>query len=508
MTEPAWTRLMRASTLVEGRPRVADTEDGSVMVVRLGRKLFACGSMCTHYGGPLAKGVIRGTAVVCPWHMAQFDLKNGRRLRPPALDDVPCYRTKVKDGRVWISGPKSARAPKPRGHRQDTFLIAGAGAAGNAAAETLRREGFTGRVLLVTPEHGVPYDRPPLSKTFLLGGTDPADLALRPKDFYADSGIELLNGRRVVRVNPVGRLAWLDHGRPVRFDRLLLATGGTPKIPRIPCGDRPGVYTLRSLADAKRILAALKGVRRVALLGSGFVSMELVSCLAGRGLEVHVITRELVPMTRTFGEEIGRWLMGLHKSNGVRFHLGASACSMAGGRRKTLTLSNGEQVQAEIVIAGLGILPAVSFLMNTGLVVDGAVPVNGRLETGIPGIFAAGDIASLEGRRVEHWAEAERMGAHAARAMLGSRAIYDGPPFFWTRQFEHSIQYAGWAPEFDRVALRGRVGGRGFLAGYYSDGRLKAVAGAGRAKEVIGLSQILADGKNVTFAAFTSRRVP
>jgi NADPH-dependent 2,4-dienoyl-CoA reductase/sulfur reductase-like enzyme/nitrite reductase/ring-hydroxylating ferredoxin subunit len=509
-----WKRVVKESALKEGVPISLETDDGKILLVRIGKRIHACGAMCTHYGGPLAEGFLLGSTVTCPWHNASFDLETGRMLRPPALEAVPCYPVKVEDGQVYVGEAKEPRAPRPRGSKKDTFVIIGAGAAGNAAAETLRREGFPGRVILITAESDIPYDRPSLSKTFLEGDVDPADLALRSEDFYKERGIRLLTGRRVTSLDVARCRVLLAQGKPIAFDKALLATGGIPRRPEIQGTELKGFHLLRSLGDARAIVAGLKKAKRVVIMGAGFIAMEAAASLRRRGLQVHVVAHGNVPMAKVFGDRVGTWLRGLHAKQGVRFHLGKTVTEVRGNRRvEAVVLSDGGRIVTDVVLAGLGIVPAVEYLKDSGLVVDGAVPVNGRLQTGCPRIFAAGDIAVVsdrrtgDKRRVEHWVVAERMGQHAARAMLGSRKPYEEPPFFWTRQFDVSVQYVGFASRFDRIAYRGVVEEGDFLAGYYQGGILKAAAGVRRPAEIAALGRLIEKGVEIPFERFKQETV-
>jgi NADPH-dependent 2,4-dienoyl-CoA reductase/sulfur reductase-like enzyme len=249
---------------------------------------------------------------------------------------------------------------------------------------------------------------------------------------------------------------------------------------------------------------AARGGKAV-ILGASFIGLEVASALRTRGLEVHVAAPEQVPLAGVFGEEIGRRVRQRQEENGVHFHLARTPREIRGsGRVGQVLLDDGTSLEAGLVVIGVGIQPAVGFLKDSGVVADGAVPVNGRFETSVPGIYAAGDIAVVpdplggEPRRVEHWVEAERQGQHAARAMLGSREPYRGVPFFWTRQFGTSLRYIGLARSFDRIAVRGEVAGDAFVAGFYLGGKLKALAGMGMAREFIRAGQILEAGGSVS----------
>jgi 3-phenylpropionate/trans-cinnamate dioxygenase ferredoxin reductase subunit len=285
---------------------------------------------------------------------------------------------------------------------------------------------------------------------------------------------------------------------------VLLATGGTPRTLSLPGAELEGVFVLRSLAHAAAIIAAAGQAKSAVVVGASFIGMEVAAALRQRNIEVHVITPDSVPMVRVFGERIGRLLQGLHQAKGVVFHTGTTPAQIVGRSRvEAVVLADGTRIATDLVVAGIGVQPAVGFLQETGLVEGGAIPVDARLATKAPGVFAAGDIAIVPGhrtgepQRVEHWVVAERQGQHAARALLGRAGAYAEVPFFWTKQYDTSIKYIGFARGYDQVAYRGTVEEGRFVAGYYQGGALKAVAGCGMTREVLALGQMLSDGKAV-----------
>jgi NADPH-dependent 2,4-dienoyl-CoA reductase/sulfur reductase-like enzyme/nitrite reductase/ring-hydroxylating ferredoxin subunit len=505
MSREQWMEAAKERGLKEGVPVAVKAGKANVLIVRAGGRICACGHECTHYGGPLSDGLLVGHVITCPWHNARFDVRDGKMVSPPALDGVISYPVKVESGAVFI-GPGKPPAPPTIGSGDDrTFVIVGAGAAGNACAETLRQEGFGGRILLITAEADGPYDRPALSKDFMAGELSRRALPLRKPDFYEGRRIELLTGRRVTEFDARARTVSFTDGGSVKFDCALLATGGMPRKADIPGADLAGFFLLRSLHDAEAITDAVAEAERVVILGAGFIGMEAASSLRSRGLEVHVVAPGRAPMEKVFGEQIGSWLQQRHEENGVRFYLGNVAKAVNGkGKVQEVLLADGTRIVTDAVVAGLGIVPAVDYIRDAGLVENGAVPVNGRLQTKADGVYAAGDIAVVpdrhtgEPQRVEHWVVAERQGQHAARAMLGSDAVYSAVPFFWTRQFGTSVKYAGFARQYDKLAVRGGIEDGDFLAGYYSSGRLKAISGVGRAQEFIALCEILKAGGTVS----------
>ena len=514
MTEPDWQKVTSEGDVKEGIPVAFKVGKEKVLLVRLEGQIHACAGECTHYHAPLEEGLLTGHIITCPWHNARFDVTTGEMVSPPALAHLRCYEVKVEDGTVYVRRTKRAK-PTPRPETEDqTFVIVGAGAAGNAAAETLRREGFAGRICLITAEADRPYDRPNLSKEYLAGTAKPGWIPLRSETFYPKRDIELMTERRVVRLDCGVRSVTFENSQSVHYDRLLVATGGRPRRLDIPGSDLEGVFTLRSKTDADQIIAALTDAQNVVVIGASFIGLEAAASLIERGLTVSVVGPEEVPLARVFGERIGKWLMGLHEKKGVEFHLGVKPAEIKGKQRvESVTLSDGSRLAADVVIVGIGVTPVVDCLSSAGLAAESGVPVDEHLKTADDWVYAAGDIAlvpyaPLARRiRVEHWAVAERQGQHAARAMMGSTEPYNEVPFFWTQQYDKSLSYAGLATSFDRIAYRGTVSGKGFLAGYYQEDKLLAVASLWRDAEFIAASEILKAGKAVTFEQFEDEKV-
>jgi NADPH-dependent 2,4-dienoyl-CoA reductase/sulfur reductase-like enzyme/nitrite reductase/ring-hydroxylating ferredoxin subunit len=505
MENNEWIRAIDEGELKEGVPAVIEVEEEKrVLLVRSEGRIYACGNECSHYHAPLSDGLLVGHVVTCPWHNARFDVRNGSLVAPPGLNGVPSYETKVEDGQVWIRLAGKGTISMPGGEDDRTFLIVGAGAAGNSAAETLRREGFAGRIVMVTREAHGPYDRTMLSKDLLSGEAPAKWLPLRGQKFYDRLNIELMTGKQVASLDPAGRSVTFADGSSMAADAILLATGGEPRTLPVPGVEKSGIYLLRSRRDAEAILGELETAKTVIVVGASFIGLEVAGALRSREIEVHVAAPEQIPLATIFGEQIGGRIKQSHEDNGVTFHLGRSVKEFAGAERVSeVVLSDGKRLNADCVIVGVGIRPAVDFLADGGLVKDGAVQVDGRLQTTAEGIFAAGDIAVVpdgrtgEVRRVEHWVEAGRQGMHAARSMLGSQESYSAIPFFWSKQYGSSLRYLGYAPEFDRIVFRGSVADKFFLAGFYQKGKLAAAATVGKARELIRLGQLLEAGKSV-----------
>ena len=457
--------------------RVGEEE---VLLVLREDEVFAIGAHCSHYHAPLVDGLVLGGEIHCPWHHASFDLATGEVLRAPALDSLPCWTVERRDGKVFVRGPRPAktRAPVPV-EASKAVVIVGGGAAGLAAAAELRRLGFAGKLVMLSAEDAAPLDRPNLSKDYLAGGAPEEWLPLRPENFYSENAIDLRLGAVAKGLDAKARRLTLADGSALEFDRLLLATGAEPVRLQIPGAELPHVRTLRSLADCREIIARATKARRVVVLGASFIGLEVAASLRARGLEVHVAAPEKIPMERVLGAEIGAFVRKLHEEHGVIFHLEDVATAID---ERRVTLKSGKSLEAELVVAGVGVRPRLELAEKAGLAMDRGVLVDAFLETSAPGIYAAGDIArwpdphSGERIRVEHWVVAERQGAVAARNMLGARETFDAVPFFWSQHYDTPINYVGHAEGWDAIEVEGDIAARDCLLRYMRDGRALAVA--------------------------------
>jgi 3-phenylpropionate/trans-cinnamate dioxygenase ferredoxin reductase component len=346
-----------------------------------------------------------------------------------------------------------------------TFVIVGASLAGAKAAETLRAEGFTGRVVLVGEETERPYERPPLSKGYL-HGKDPREKAyVHPADWYPQHDVELRLGVRATAVDPAGHTVTLDDGSELRYDKLLLATGSRVRLLDVPGADLAGVRYLRTLPDADGLLDDLRRARRVVVVGAGWIGLEAAAAARGHGGEVTVVEVDALPLRRVLGDEVAQVFAEVHRGHGVdfRFNSGVRELRGADGRLTTVVLTDGTELPADLVLVGVGIRPNTELAEQAGLAVENGVAVDAALRTSDPDIYACGDLASAEnpllGRRirVEHWANALNGGKAAARSMLGQDVVYDRVPYFYTDQFELGMEYSGWVEPggYDRVVFRG-----------------------------------------------------
>jgi apoptosis-inducing factor 3 len=467
--------------LPDGGMLVGYVDDSPVLLARRGNELFAIGATCTHYGAPLGKGLMVGDTVRCPWHHACFSLRTGEALAPPALTPTSCWRVDRLFVREKIL-PTERRAPtrpQPAADARAGMVIIGGGAAGFAATEMLRREGYEGKITLVSADDSPPYDRPSLSKSYLAGSTPEDRVPLRPTDFYVENDIDLRLATTATAVEVADRRVILADGGQLVYERLLIASGTEPIRLPVPGADLPQVRILRSLTDCREIIARARKGSRAVVIGASFIGLEGAAALRHREVDVHVVAPEARLMAHTLGPELGDFLRSLHESHGVTFHLGRRAAEINEG---SVRLDDGSQIDADLVLVGIGVRPRLDLAEKAGLAIDRGVLVNDYLETSAHGIFAAGDIArwpdpySGQRLRIEHWVVAERQGQTAARNMLGRRERYAAVPFFWTHQYDVSIHYVGHAAAWDGIEQSGDVDARDVALRFHKDGRTLAVA--------------------------------
>ncbi|MEA2250299.1 MAG: 3-phenylpropionate/trans-cinnamate dioxygenase ferredoxin reductase component, partial [Solirubrobacteraceae bacterium] len=360
-----------------------------------------------------------------------------------------------------------------------TFVIVGAGMAGGKAVETLRDEGFDGRVVLVGAEPERPYERPPLSKDYLRGEQERAKVYLQEAGWYAEHDVELRTGVTVERLDLAQRSVVLTGGESIAYDALLLATGAEPRRPPIPGADLDGVHVLRTLADSDGLRAVLDRGGRLAVVGGGWIGCEVAASARQRGLDVTVIEPAELPLLRVLGPELGAFYRDVHAEHGVRLALGTGVEAIEGsGRAERVRTSDGATIDCDAVVLGVGVTPRTA-LAEGVLDVDNGILVDASLRASVDGVYAAGDVANhdhpLLGRvRVEHWANALEQGPTAARAMLGQDVVYDRVPYFFSDQYDVGMEYAGLSEPGDEVVFRGDPATREFVAFWLRDGRVTA----------------------------------
>ncbi|HEY8152181.1 MAG TPA: FAD-dependent oxidoreductase [Vicinamibacteria bacterium] len=475
--------------LRDGTALVGHAQGEAVLLVRRGEEVFATGTTCTHYGGPLGEGLVVGDTVRCPWHHARLSLRTGEAIGAPALNPIPCWDVRRTDGRVHVGSKRGVPAPsRVPARTPSAVVIVGGGPAGAAGAEALRRSGYAGPVTLVAPEAPGPVDRPNLSKDYLAGKAPEDWIPLRTAEFYAEHQVGLLADDPAARIDPAAHTVTLESGRTLGYGALLLATGAEPRRLGAPGADRPHVHVLRTLAQSRAIIEGASRTRRAVIVGASFIGLEAAAALRERGLEVDVVGPEPVPLARVLGEDIGRAVQRIHEEHGVRFHLGRTVKEILDD---AVELSDGTSLEAGLVVVGVGVTPRTSLAESAGLEVDNGILVDEYLRTSAPDVYAAGDVARIpdprsgERVRIEHFVVAERQGQAAARAMLGLGAPYRDIPFFWSQHYDVSLSYVGHAAAWDRIETRGSVASRDFAAFYVRQERVMAVVTLGR--DLLGL---------------------
>jgi 3-phenylpropionate/trans-cinnamate dioxygenase ferredoxin reductase subunit len=398
--------------------------------------------------------------------------------------------------------------------QRETVVIVGASVAGGRAAETLRADGFDGRIILVGAEPDRPYERPPLSKNVLRGEGDDDKVFLRPADFYDEQSIELQLGTRAAGLNPSQRLVELDDGTLLAYDKLLIATGAKVRPLRVPGAELAGIFYLRTLADARAIRAAAESAGRVLVVGAGFIGAEVAASCRMRGLDVTVLEMLPVPLQRGLGDDVGQIYAEIHRERGVDLRLSEGITEFLGHRRlEAVVTASGATIECDLAVVGVGVQPETDWLAGSGLALDNGVVVDELTRTSAPDVYAAGDVANwwhptLEQRlRVEHYENAQNQGVAAAKAILGHPEPYAPVPFFWSDQYDLTLQYVGHATGRDEVIFRGDVATRKFLAFYRRDGRIVAALGINRFRDVSAARRLIRDRVVVSPEQLADERV-
>jgi len=479
---PDFEKGCKIDQVADGEMLLGHAFDEQVLVARRGDELFAIGATCTHYGGPLAKGLLVDCTVRCPWHHARFDLRTGEAIAAPALNNVACYKIDKREAQFFVTSKideKPVRKPKSS---PASVVIVGAGAAGGAAAEMLRREGYDGPVRLIGADEFLPYDRPNLSKDYLAGTASEEWIPLRSADFYREQKIDTFTNTSVTAIDPQEKKVTITDGRSLGYGALLLATGAEPVRLAIPGGDLPHVYYLRTLTDSRRIIDKAKNSKRAVVIGASFIGLEVAWSLRERKLEVAVVGKGSLPLEKVLGSELGTVIRETHEANGVKFHLGRKPAAI---QDRHVELDNGTKLDCDLVVVGIGVRPNTAIAKQAGIATDNGVLVDEFLKTNVPGIFAAGDIARWPdpraGRiRVEHWVVAQRQGQTAARNILGADEAFNLPPFFWSNHFDLHIHYVGHGGGDDRSTVSGNVKAKDASVIFRAGENVTAVASIGR----------------------------
>lgn len=497
LTGPDLSKGIKISSVGPGQLIGGHAFGEPVLLAHVEPNWFAVGGKCTHYGAPLDQGVLVSETLRCPWHHACFELHNGAASCAPALNDLPSYDVAVENNIVRVTRKRDPGQLRGEGHRNrgsrapdhvlfeeipvsgpKSVVIIGAGAAGNACAEMLRREAYRGPITVIDPDPDAPYDRPNLSKDYLAGNAPEEWLPLHPKEFYDTQRIELVLGVEATKLDLKAKTVHLSDGSTRDYGCLLIATGAAPIRLDVPGGDR--ILYLRSLRDCRAIIEKIGNARNAVVIGASFIGLEVAASLVTRGLKVSVVAPESLPLERHLGADLGGLVKRVHEEQGVTFYLGRTVKTV---EEKGVVLDDGSRLDTEIVVAGIGVKPNLELAKAAGLKLDNGLAVNEFLETSVSGVFAAGDVARWPDAysdvrlRIEHWVVAERQGQVVARNMLGQRDRFDDIPFFWSAHYDKlSIHYTGHVEKWDATKIDGDVSKMDCAVSYMVNGKRRAVA--------------------------------
>jgi 3-phenylpropionate/trans-cinnamate dioxygenase ferredoxin reductase subunit len=395
-----------------------------------------------------------------------------------------------------------------------TIVIVGASLAGAKAAETLRTEGFDGRILLLGEEPVRPYERPPMSKTFLRAETDFDEAAVHSADFYDTHDIELRTSIAVTAIDRASSEVELASGERLAYDQLLLTTGAAPRRLLVPGSTLPGIHYLRTVADSTRLHQAITAAVPVVVIGAGWIGAEVAASARQLGADVAVVEVDSVPLARVLGVEVGGIYRDLHAENGVRLHLGVGVESIQGGTAvEEVRLVDGTVLPAGVVVVGVGVAPRTDLAETAELDLDNGVTTDEHLATSVPGIYAAGDVANVyypfygTRLRLEHWSAALNQGPVAAKNMLGQTTPYDKTPYFFSDQFDLGMEYRGWGMGDDQVVFRGDRSGREFVAFWLREGRVMAGMNANIWDQGDAIEALIRSGRSIDPASLTDPEV-
>ncbi|XP_073989012.1 apoptosis-inducing factor 3-like isoform X2 [Rhodnius prolixus] len=492
--------VCQESEIAENGMKVCDlgTDGGKVLLIKQNGVINAIGTKCSHYGAPLSSGALGNGRIRCPWHGACFNIKTGDIEDFPGLDSIPCYQVEIESGggvkvRAKKSDLKSNKILKCMSARDPnnntTFIIVGGGPAGQICAETLRQEGFTGRLILISADAYPPYDRIKLSKQL---DYTIDQIKLRPETFYKEHDIELMLSTKAVSLDAKQKLLILNNKLKLNYSSIFIATGSEPRKLTVPGSDLKNVFALRTLSDAEEINKVLTPSSQVVIIGTSFIGMEVAAyCIkkCNQG-SVTVIGRSSVPFAESLGTVVGERIARLFTEKGVKLRTGVTIDHLEGDETSVnaAVLSDGTLLPANVVIVGLGTTFASDFLNDSGIAINdnGSVPVNKFLETNCPGIFAGGDIAEAPvfaagdmKKSIGHWGLAHYHGKIAALNMMSVTTPLKTVPFFWTMLFGISFRYAGYAPSYNDTIVAGDVESLKFACYYCKDDQILAVTTVG-----------------------------
>ncbi|CAM4667516.1 apoptosis-inducing factor 3 isoform X1 [Caretta caretta] len=508
-------QVCQESEVQDGELREVEVAGHKVLLARSKMEFSAVGSKCTHAGASLSKGVLAGNRLRCPWHGACFNIRTGDIEEYPTLDCLPCFKVRVEDGKVFITAKKkdleSDRRLKAMSEQcksnENTMLLLGGGTAALVCAETLRQEGFTGRIIMVTKEKHVPYDRTQLSKAM---DKTLESIYLRQQDFFEAHGVEVWTEKEVVSVDTQGQKTHFQDGAFQRYDQLLIATGSSPRQLQCPGSDLENVCSLQTPEDANRILHLATG-KRVVILGASFIGMEVAAFLSDKASTICVVERGEFPFQAVLGPQVGGVAMKMLQNKRVKFYMKAEISELRGENRKVTeaVLASGETLPADVVVVGIGVASNSGFLKDTSIALDrrGAILVDLFMQTNIPRVFAAGDVTSFPvtlfggtTATIRHWQMAQAHGHIAALNMLKKQKALHTVPFFWTSLLGKSIRYAGYGKGYTDTVVKGNLEQLKFLVFYIKDDYVIAVASLNFDPMVSLVAEVMYSGRQISKA--------
>ncbi|XP_068010721.1 apoptosis-inducing factor 3-like isoform X2 [Melanerpes formicivorus] len=484
-----------------------------VLLVRNKKEFRAVGSKCPHYGAPLSKGYLKGERLRCPWHGACFNIKTGDIEEYPSLDCLPCFKVTVKNGKVFVTAKKkdleSSQRVKSTSKRcllnRDTVLLLGGGVAALVCAETLRQEGFTGRIIMATKESHVPYDKTKLSKKMNLKAEE---VYLRKPEFLEAQNIELWTEREAVSVDFQKQKVHFMDGSSQKYNQLLIATGSHSSFLNVPGADLQNVCILQTPEDSSKILELATG-KNVVIIGASFIGMEIAAFLSDKAAAISVVEKNEFPFQHALGPQVGAVTLKMLQKKGVKFHMKTELCKLKGkdGKVTEAVLASGKKLPADVVVVGIGVFPNSAFLKDTSLARDdsGAILVDLHMRTNIPNVFAAGDVVSFpvallngEQSSIHHQQVAEAHGHIAALNMLKKNQELHTVPYFWTTMLGKSIRYTGCGKGYTDTVVKGSLEQETFLIFYIRDGFVTAAASLNRDPMVSLIAEVLYSGKQIS----------
>ncbi|XP_037604283.1 apoptosis-inducing factor 3 [Sebastes umbrosus] len=501
------------SDLQDGQMMEVEVGHHSVLLARSEGKYSAIGNQCTHYGAPLSKGVISGHTVRCPWHGACFNVHTGDLEEFPGMDCLPCHKVKVQNNKVYVSVNKKTLSEEKRVKRMGaavpgvthTILLLGGGAASLICAETLRQENFGGRIIMVTRDELLPYDKTRLSKVM---NVESDTILLRRMEFFHEHDIEVWLRKEVVSVETDKKTVTFDDGSVQSYDHLLISTGCRAKGLDMPGMKLDNVRMLETPEDARQIHSACLGCN-VVLVGTSFVGMEVASYLIGKAFSITVIGSSELPYQNTLGREIGKITMKMLSEKNVKFYMNDNVTEVKGvdGKVKEVVLKSGKVIPADVLIVGIGIKPNSEFLRGSKILMDSKnfVTVDKYMCTSVPGVYCGGDLttfplamAKYQLVNIGHWQMAQAHGRIAALNMLGKATELSSVPFYWTVLLGKTIRYAGYGEGYTDIVVKGKFEDKKFLAFYIKNDEVIAAASLNYDPAVSAVAERFAAGKVIT----------